>query len=37
MLLTAFLSGLVLYSIYRVVIRAFYTVKPNTCARTCRC
>jgi len=29
MLLTAFLSGLALYSIYRVVIRAFYTVKPN--------
>jgi regulator of protease activity HflC (stomatin/prohibitin superfamily) len=29
MLLTAFLFGLVVYSLYRVVIRAFYTVKPN--------
>lgn len=29
MLLTAFLLGLLAYSIYRVVIRAFYTVKPN--------
>ncbi|WP_295441246.1 SPFH domain-containing protein [uncultured Thiodictyon sp.] len=29
MLFTAFLFGLTLYAIYRVVIRAFYTVKPN--------
>jgi len=29
MLLTAFLLGLSLYATYRVVIRAFYTVKPN--------
>lgn len=29
MLITAFLLGLLLYCIYRVVIRAFYTVKPN--------
>ena len=29
MLLAAFLLGLALYSIYRVVISAFYTVKPN--------
>lgn len=29
MVLTAFLLGLLAYSIYRVVIRAFYTVKPN--------
>ena len=29
MLLSAFLLGLLIYSVYRVVIRAFYTVKPN--------
>jgi regulator of protease activity HflC (stomatin/prohibitin superfamily) len=29
MVLTAFLLGLLAYCIYRVVIRAFYTVKPN--------
>jgi regulator of protease activity HflC (stomatin/prohibitin superfamily) len=29
MSITAFLFGLALYSLYRVVIRAFYTVKPN--------
>ena len=29
MLLSAFVLGLILYSLYAVVIRAFYTVKPN--------
>ena len=29
MLLTAFLLGLAVYSIYRIIIRALYTVKPN--------
>jgi regulator of protease activity HflC (stomatin/prohibitin superfamily) len=29
MVLTAFLLGLLAYCIYRVIIRAFYTVKPN--------
>lgn len=29
MVVTAFLLGLLAYCIYRVVIRAFYTVKPN--------
>ena len=29
MLLTAFLLGLAVFSIYRVIIRALYTVKPN--------
>ncbi len=29
MLLSAFLLGLLIYGVYRVLIRAFYTVKPN--------